>query len=156
MLGQAHDLKVEVNGERIKTSPLVAIDHPRDYMILGEDSIIKNRSQLSKLIAERIMGDKNNRADHQTINQICKDTLLDKYDDKFATEVDMSRACNVTEHRIFTEDCQPICLPGIQIPKYWEEEIDAEIKKLLKIGVIRHSNSPWGARIVPVKRKVEK
>lgn len=61
----------------------------------------------------------------------------------------------MTEHIILTEQCHPICLPNIQIQKHWESEIDNEVRRLLKTGVIRHSNSPWGARVVPVKKKTE-
>lgn len=68
---------------------------------------------------------------------MCKSTILEKYEDMFKTEVDTTKACTITEHMIITEDCQPICLSNNQIPKYWEDEIDREIKSLLERGIIR-------------------
>lgn len=132
---------------------MITTNHPKEYMILGADAIIENSATLSNLITDRILLESGHKTNRHTIAQVCQETILERYNHMFDTEINPEKECQTIQHKIYTEDCQPICLPNIQIPRYWEDEIDAEIKKLLKSGVIKHSSSAWGARIVPVKKK---
>ena len=81
-----------------------------------------------------------------------KEKILRKYEDLFTNEIDESKLCPIKEHTIDTNDSKPICLGYTRIPIHYENAISDEIKKLLRLGIIRESSSPWRSRIVVVKK----
>ena len=44
-------------------------------------------------------------------------------------------------------------LGGILIPPKWKEEVKDQVDKLLELGIIRPSASPWSSSVVTVKKK---
>ena len=50
-----------------------------------------------------------------------------------------------------TSDCKPICAPSRRYSKEDREFIHSEVERLLKLGKIKPSNSPWRAQVVVVR-----
>ena len=78
--------------------------------------------------------------------------LLYEYHAVFSiTDEDVGRTTYV-KHTIETGDARPIKIPPRRIPLAKREIVDAEIARLLRLGLIRESSSPWAAPIVLVER----
>lgn len=60
----------------------------------------------------------------------------------------------VTTHQIHTEDEIQIRKRAYPVPFYKQEVVEAKVKKMLELGVIRPSTSPWASLVVLVKKKV--
>ena len=60
---------------------------------------------------------------------------------------------SMAELVIRTGSSQPVRSPFYQIPPRWKEEVKSQIDKLLELGIIRHSTSPWSSSIVLAKKK---
>ena len=60
--------------------------------------------------------------------------------------------CDITEHKIPTGDHKPVKLPPRQIPIHLREAVDKELDKLLDMGIIQPSASPWSSCIVVVRK----
>lgn len=71
----------------------------------------------------------------------------------FKTELNEFIKANCGKHRIKIEEATPVALRNRQIPKFWETEIDKQVRNLKKCGIIRDSKSPWASSVVPVKKK---
>ena len=59
---------------------------------------------------------------------------------------------HVTTHRIDTDDVLPIHSSPYKIPQKLEEEVNKEIEKMLQLGIIRASMSPWASPVVIVPK----
>lgn len=59
---------------------------------------------------------------------------------------------NVTTHRIDTGEALPIHSSPYKIPQKLEEEVNKEIEKMLQLGIIRPSMSPWASPVVIVPK----
>ena len=59
---------------------------------------------------------------------------------------------NVAMHKIDTGDSPSISCSPYKIPQKLEEEVNKEIEKMLEMGIIRPSTSPWAAPVVIVPK----
>ena len=59
---------------------------------------------------------------------------------------------NAAIHQIDTGDAQPIRCTPYKIPQRLEEEVNKEIEKMLALGIIRPSTSPWASPVVIVPK----
>lgn len=75
--------------------------------------------------------------------------LLREYSDVFSGNPNLR---NVAMHKIDTGDSQPIRCSPYRIPQKLEEEVNNEIDKMLEMGIIRPSTSPWEAPVVIVPK----
>ncbi|KAI5150448.1 hypothetical protein ENBRE01_1500 [Enteropsectra breve] len=71
----------------------------------------------------------------------------------FSKGIDHHTCCNIQEHEINTGTAQQIAVRNTRIPYHWENDIETEINKLTKQGIIRSSKSPWNSRLVPIKKE---
>ena len=78
------------------------------------------------------------------------DRVLDEYSDVLTPEPGKTDAMLL---RINTGDHNPICSHPYRIPPRWKEEVKGQIDKLLDLGIIRPSASPWSSSVVTVKKK---
>ncbi|KAL5502192.1 hypothetical protein EMCRGX_G008924 [Ephydatia muelleri] len=62
---------------------------------------------------------------------------------------------SVTRHSIQTPR-PPVREPLRRIPHFLKDTVSAEIKKMLNLGVIRESNSPWSSAVVMMRKKDNK
>ena len=60
---------------------------------------------------------------------------------------------DTVEHRIELENSTPVKQPYRRFPAPLQKEIQAEISKLLKTGVIEPSHSSWASPLVPVRKR---
>ena len=59
---------------------------------------------------------------------------------------------NVAKHVIDTGDAPPVKLPSRPIPFHYTEQVQSQLKDMVKEGIIRPSNSPWCAPAVYVPK----
>ena len=75
--------------------------------------------------------------------------LLREYSDVFSGKPNLP---NVALHKIDTGDSPLIRYSPYRIPQKPEEEVNNEIEKMLEMGIIRPSTSPWAAPVVIVPK----
>ena len=71
--------------------------------------------------------------------------LLHEYSDVFSGK---SNLTNVAAYKIDTGESSPIRSVPYRIPQRPEEEVNKEMEKMLEMGIIRPSTSPWAAPVV--------
>ena len=79
--------------------------------------------------------------------------LLQKFQHIFSTTKDDIGYCPFVKHEILVKDAVPVHDPIRRIPIGIEEKVDDMVDKLLSQDIIRHSDSPWNAALVVVKKK---
>lgn len=97
---------------------------------------------------------------HQQINphlsvdqqQQVLEVLLD-YIHCFADNDDEMGKCTVAEHAINTESARPIHQPPYKSAWKEREVVQNQVDGMLRKGIIEHSDSPWCAPVVLVKKK---
>ena len=60
---------------------------------------------------------------------------------------------SVTEHRIITDQAQPVRLPPYRIPHAYHDTVRQELREMKQAGIIERSSSDWAAPIVMVNKK---
>ena len=109
------------------------------------------------------------KSDPWTLDKIKKDiTFCADIDDKDTAKIyDMLNNCKgvmsagdndigfaaVTSHKIELYDTTPIHIKPRQFPEPVSRDIENECKKLLDLGVIEHSKSPWNFPVCPVYKR---
>jgi hypothetical protein len=139
VVGKAKGLEIKLNDTSFKIEPFVTEKHPKDYMIIGIDSLIKNPNESKSLIKQSFDCQLKSHNDHK-IN-VMSNEIEEKYKGMFKTELDQLTACKIVEHRIITSSELPIVQRNFQISKHFEDEIEENVKKLLKSGIIENSKS---------------
>ncbi|KAI4293220.1 hypothetical protein PAPHI01_2494 [Pancytospora philotis] len=91
------------------------------------------------------------RIDHSVPVSI-SDLVL-RHTSLFQTEISHVSLCKAGEHAIETFPNKPITCPTTRVPVHWEKDVEADIAKHLRLGIIRELSSPWNSHIVPVKKK---
>ena len=79
--------------------------------------------------------------------------FLKDNEDMFANDLDELGRTNFVQHTINTGNAEPIRHTLKQRPKVENEFIENEVRRMLKYGLIRPSDSPWAARVVLVAKK---
>uniref|UniRef100_A0A1X7VYS9 Reverse transcriptase domain-containing protein n=1 Tax=Amphimedon queenslandica TaxID=400682 RepID=A0A1X7VYS9_AMPQE len=59
----------------------------------------------------------------------------------------------ITEHRIVTGSCRPVCQTPYRIPYAYHSEVDKEIQDMMAEGVIEPLKSDWASPMVIVRKK---
>ena len=77
--------------------------------------------------------------------------ILEKYKDVFGPVI--PGAAKMVQHHIETYPHEPIVCRMRRIPLADQEEIESEVQKMLKDGVIRNSKSPYRSPVVMVDKK---
>ena len=79
--------------------------------------------------------------------------LLVKHATVFAKSSDDMGRTNVATHKINTGDAAPVKQPSRRVALSFRAEAEAEVNRMLDIGVIRPSVSPWAAPVVLIRKK---
>lgn len=123
--------------------------------ILGIDFIKKYPSFMYKIL-EDLKEEKNITNKRHGCNLITaeglKNNFLEDYSILFSDQIDSTKLCEISKHKIDTGDVKPFKEINQRIPIHWRETIRKEIERLQNNGTIRESNSPWCSRIVPIKK----
>ena len=80
------------------------------------------------------------------------ENLIWEFRSLFVTEGGPTGRTSNVKHAIITNGL-PVREPIRRIPHALQETVKLEVKKMLKDGVIRESNSPWSSPIVMIKKK---
>lgn len=81
--------------------------------------------------------------------------IINEYDDIFHVEGDSLSMTNLTEHEINTGNHPPISVKTYRYPEVHKSEVEKQIKKFLKEGIIQPSLSPWSAPLWVVPKKLD-
>lgn len=105
----------------------------------------KNEDLTIKDIKEKVEGvDLSQDQKDQLIN------LLDEYKDVFS---DIPGRCRTFEAKLRVKDKKPFIKRSFPIPFAKRKSVRVEIDRLLRLGIIERSNSPYSNPIVPVGKK---
>lgn len=127
----------------------VAIASPNDADQVASDNespTILSEKPLHEDIAGRI-------GEHLTKDQTEElRVLLKKYAHCFGTSKTLGR-CTLGEHRIETENNQPVHQPPYR--NSWEErrEVQSQVEIMLDTGIVQESNSPWASPVLLRRKK---
>lgn len=135
-----------------KTIPVLVVPELSRDIILGMDFWaefkIKPTIQINTLTDAL---DKNHRLRSFQENQLLE------VQKKFLLSDNGKIGCtNVLSHVIDTGDAKPIRQRPYPVSPYQQKRIDVELDRMLKMGVIVPSNSPWSSPIVAVEKKTGK
>lgn len=76
--------------------------------------------------------------------------VLASYSNLFST---LPGKTNTSYHHIVTTDAKPVRIPPRRVPAHYRDEVEHQIKDMLRLGIISESNSPWTAPCVFVPKK---
>ena len=79
--------------------------------------------------------------------------LVADYSRIFAANPRKPTVVTTMEHRIITDDSQPIRRKPYRIPYAWNSEVNDQIQQMLNNDIIRPSSSPWNSPVILVKKK---
>ncbi|KAI4291963.1 hypothetical protein PAPHI01_1237 [Pancytospora philotis] len=154
IVGSCPNISLSIDNTNYNIQGLVTRGKP-DYIIIGADSIAKYPSLVTNRLNTLSPATQNTQA--ITIHSIPQTTslsmLLSKYTSIFQQEVQQHVKCNLGCHRIDLTQTRPINAGNSRIPVAYEQAIEEEIQKNLRLGIISESNSEWSSRIVPVDKK---
>ncbi|KAF9761607.1 Retrovirus-related Pol polyprotein from transposon, partial [Nosema granulosis] len=148
---QLKNSRLKIMGMDIEFSPLVTNSEP-GYIILGAD-VIRNPLELLWKAKQPPCKHIDMVTRTKEENVIDENLIFNKHAELFRDEIDGSKACTVIKHKISTEEHAPIYARTGRVPIHYEQAIHDEIQRNLRLGIIKHSKSPWSSRIVPVTKK---
>ncbi|KRH93398.1 pol polyprotein [Pseudoloma neurophilia] len=147
--GQAQNIPILINGKQFSWSPIVTqskITSP----IIGIDIITHDLSIIIDHIRSNLT--LNSLYTICNLSHSPEEEMKDRFKDLFKTEITQLNRCNQGEHHIMTTKEMPITQPIHRFSIHQEQQIDNEIDKMLRSGVIVESNSPWRAAVVPISK----
>lgn len=100
------------------------------------------RNKLQKIFSD------NNLMDDQQKNQLIN--LILKYKDVFS---DKPGLCNKYQHKLIVKNETSFKCQSYPIPIAYQEQVAAEINKMVEMGIIERSTSPFINPIIPVVKK---
>lgn len=149
IIGKVKELEFIYNKTKYLLEALVTNKYPT-YVILGSPFIIEQKNLFFDLVDRKL---KINNVQVDEENLILEDVYKKKFSNVFATEIDKMNICLAKSHYITTTCNQPIKQNNYRIPIHYEKEVDKEVNKLLRLGIIRPSKSPWCSQVIPIKKK---
>lgn len=158
IVGTVKNLPVYIDNKLFLIEAFVTKDKP-EYIIIGVNILLRHPDLIKKIINDSHPTNTINKIDmkinnlSQTFNQEnVIATFLKKYESVFNSEISQDRLCTSIRHEINLHEGRPFREYNSRIPVHWDEEINMEIKKLQKNGIIKESTSPFCSRIVPVRK----
>lgn len=139
-------MEARIGNKSIKMYAIVTEGYP-DYTIVGANTIMKHKEILTKQLTIESPGSKIHCINAVGSLELKQEETVKKCLGMFTTEVTLGRMCNISRHKIYTEEFRSIYQRNGRIPVHYEE-----IEKNPCLGIIRESQSHWCSRIVPVPR----
>lgn len=109
-----------------------------------------NKTERETLLRENLRLDHLNSDEKKSILDICL-----KFNDIFYLPNDNLTCTSTIEHEIKITDNTPIFTKSYRLPEIHKDEVDKQINKMLKQGIIRPSASPWSSPLWVVPKKVD-
>ncbi|KAI5182010.1 hypothetical protein NEOKW01_2150, partial [Nematocida sp. AWRm80] len=147
IIGKVRNLSITVNNTDIQLTTALITDDSLSTILIGADALTRHNEILTNILAQESTPCIANSVQYPIQN------ILTKFAPLFSDNISQSTLCTVIKHNIKTTDEQIIRQSNGRLPVFWEEEIQKEVSKLLKNGIIRYSDSGWASRINPVKKK---
>lgn len=128
------------------------------YSILGRDFISENNGILMNILdrcnpPSEDFTNKKNMFPVESDNEACmREKVFSNFAGMFKTEIDDLNLCNLGKHTIKTKTEEPIRQFNFRMPIHLEKVIDEEVQKLIRLGIIRVSESEWNSRVVPITK----
>lgn len=122
----------------------------------GDDAVIctLNSTSSSKPRGERVMEalrtEHLNPEEQRSLREICFE-----YQDVFYLPGDQLSSTNAVKHSINVEPgTAPINTRQYRLPESQKQEVDTQVTKLLREGIIQESASPWNSPLLIVPKKI--
>ena len=131
---------------------------PIEYIIADDDNVWKvppdDEVDLNEQVPEHLDGMMDRMSTKLTVLQGAKvKTMLNRYLPVFAGPDTVLKQTPLVQHTINTGKSPPIKQAPRRVPFIAKGIMDEQVEKMLKEGIIRHSNSPWASPVVLVKKK---
>ncbi|KAM0726180.1 Retrovirus-related Pol polyprotein from transposon 412 [Formica fusca] len=112
----------------------------------GEDDIPRTEKVTRALRIDHL-----NKEELKAIKEICEN-----YSDIFHIEGELLTCTNTIAHKIATQaDSLPVNVRPYRLPKKHKEEVNRQVREMLKNGIIRSSTSQWNAPLLVVPKKAD-
>ncbi|KAF9762731.1 Retrovirus-related Pol polyprotein from transposon [Nosema granulosis] len=147
ILGKCIKCKASVQNKQIVFNPLVMEN--LGYVILGMDVLSKHGALLIDILEKKTL----NQHERKTVTLVKEEDIVKEFEDLFKTEIGEMNLCTAGTHSIDTGDHRPVYTRNSRIALAYEPAMEAEIEKLLRLGIIRESKSPWCSRVSPADKK---
>lgn len=138
--------KLRINKIQLELEPF--LENTSRILNYNENNSINIQDRL-KLLHENLRLTHLNSEEKRSVLNIC-----DEYNDIFLLPHDKLTCTEVLKHEIRVTDNTPISSKIYRFPEVHKKELDKQINKMLKQGIIRNSVSPYNSPlwIVPKKR----
>ena len=149
IVGEIKDFPIKIGDKQYTLNAVVTTNYPK-FIILGSPFILANRAAFM----DQFMSTASTKdISVNSVQQQDLDSTIASFEPLFQTEISNLTLCTAAQHSIDTGDARPIAKTGSRIPYNLERELQEEIDKNLRLGIIQPSKSPWCSRIVPVEKK---
>ncbi|KAI5149382.1 hypothetical protein ENBRE01_0870 [Enteropsectra breve] len=150
ILGRIENIPVDIDNEHYEIEGLVTEKVP-PYCIIGADAIMNNPSLIHNFKKNIKLNINSVILSNDTKSKI--HLLLQNYNNIFKNEITENIICNLASHSIHTLSDKMIKSGQSRTPIAYEQAIEDEIQKNIRLGIISESSSAWSSRIVPIKKK---
>ena len=114
-VAEADEVVAKVDDVKHEVSDMEKLEQVHD-IVLGENLAQSQKQQIRNLVAE--------------------------YEDIFAENPKNPKRTVLMQHRIVTGDALPVRKKSRRVPVAWEDEVNRQVKQMLKHDIIRPSCSP--------------
>lgn len=140
---------LNVNDKEVKIRNFrPTIQHINDFNVYTFSTATKSVERVDRVL-DLIKIDNSSSKEHKSIQKICA-----KYADVFYLEGDKLSATNVMKQSItLTKNASPVYIKPYRLPHIQKDEIDRQIKEMLKDDIIEEARSPWSSPVLIVPKK---
>ncbi|CAH2098978.1 unnamed protein product [Euphydryas editha] len=146
------DKEVKINKLFVKLEPIANNDQETREIIklnkIRNDETYRG-NRLDKL-KQTLRIDNLNKEEKESLIELCQE-----YNHIFHLEGDKLTSTNTIMHEIPTNNNVPINTKSYRYPEALKEEVNEQIGKLLKDGIIQPSNNPWNSPVWVVPKKMD-
>ncbi|UYV72561.1 hypothetical protein LAZ67_9003705, partial [Cordylochernes scorpioides] len=131
------------NLRKIGSSGIYSVDTAEDDKTQSNIKSEDRRQQILSLVDERL--------DKEQKSMIVE--CLEKYSEVFDFERKSFSTTSNVKHKIDTSDSRPIKQRPYRVSPVERRSIQSEVDKMIKMGIVQPSESPWSSPVVLVKKK---
>ncbi|UYV84069.1 hypothetical protein LAZ67_X001057 [Cordylochernes scorpioides] len=128
---------------KIGSSGIYSVDTAEDDKTQSNIKSEDRRQQILSLVDERL--------DKEQKSMIVE--CLEKYSEVFDFERKSFSTTSNVKHKIDTSDSRPIKQRPYRVSPVERRAIQSEVDKMIKMGIVQPSESPWSSPVVLVKKK---
>ncbi|UYV71491.1 K02A2.6-like [Cordylochernes scorpioides] len=128
---------------KIGSSGIYSVDTAEDDKTQSNIKSEDRRQQILSLVDERL--------DKEQKSMIAD--CLEKYSEVFDFERKSFSTTSNVKHKIDTSDSRPIKQRPYRVSPVEKRAIQTEVDKMIKMGIVQPSESPWSSPVVLVKKK---